>query len=29
MNLLMAATPIAMQMCGLPFLTWRWCWNGM
>jgi MFS family permease len=27
MNLLMAATPIAMQLCRST--TWHWCWNGM
>ncbi len=29
MNLLMAATPIAMQIRSLPFQMPRWCSNGM
>jgi hypothetical protein len=28
MNLLMAATPIAMAMCSHPFANTRWCWSG-
>jgi hypothetical protein len=28
MNLLMAATPIAMQQCQHPFESARWCWSG-
>jgi hypothetical protein len=28
MNLLMAATPLAMQVCGFLLPTPRWCWSG-
>jgi hypothetical protein len=28
MNLLMAATPLAMQVCGCRLPTPRWCWSG-